>query len=366
MMLERRSGAELWHALEAEKIAHRLGSDLKAGLSGLEAARRLIAHGKNELPETPPPSTFHIFVSQFSSLIIWVLIGAAVVSAVLQEWLDAGAILAIVVLNAILGFIQEYKAERSLAALKRLSIGRARVLRDGVVHVSPAHELVPGDLILVEAGDHVPADARIVSVAHLRTQEAMLTGESIPVEKSSVPLSGPDLPITDRSNMLFLGTDVVGGKASALVVATGRGTELGRIASMLQQAEREPTPLQRRLAQLGRVLIYLSMAIVSLVFGLGLLRGEPLVTMFLTAVSLAVAAIPEGLPAIVTITLALGVTRMVGRHTLIRRLPAVETLGATTVICTDKTGTLTKNEMTVTRMYVAERTIEVSGEGYVP
>ncbi len=364
--LERRPAAEMWHALESDKVAQRLGSDLTAGLSGAEAADRLITHGRNELPEAPPPSPLHIFLTQFSSLIIWVLIGAAVVSGVLQEWLDAGAIVAIVVLNALLGFIQEYKAERSLAALKRLSIVMARVLRDGVAHMIPAHDLVPGDLILVEAGDHVPADARIVSVAHLRTQEATLTGESTPVEKSSALLSAPDLPIADRSNMLFLGTDVVGGKAGALVVATGRGTELGRIASMLQEADREPTPLQRRLGQLGHVLIYLSMAIVSLVFGLGLLRGEPLVGMFLTAVSLAVAAIPEGLPAIVTITLALGVTRMVERHALIRRLPAVETLGATTVICTDKTGTLTKNEMTVTRVYVDGRAIDVSGEGYVP
>jgi Ca2+-transporting ATPase len=364
--LERRPAAEMWHALESDKVAQRLGSDLTVGLSGAEAASRLITHGRNELPEAPPPSPLHIFLTQFSSLIIWVLMGAAVVSGVLQEWLDAGAILAIVVLNALLGFIQEYKAERSLAALKRLSIVTARVLRDGVAHVIPAHDLVPGDLILMEAGDHVPADARIVSVAHLRTQEATLTGESTPVEKSSALLSAPDLPIADRVNMLFLGTDVVGGKAGALVVATGRGTELGRIASMLQQADREPTPLQRRLAQLGHVLIYLSMGIVSLVFGLGLLRGEPLVGMFLTAVSLAVAAIPEGLPAIVTITLALGVTRMVERHALIRRLPAVETLGATTVICTDKTGTLTKNEMTVTRVYVDGRTMKVSGEGYVP
>jgi Ca2+-transporting ATPase len=364
--LERRPSAEVWHTLESEKVAQRLGSDVTVGLSGAEAAGRLLSHGRNELPEAPPPSLFHIFLAQFSSLIIWVLIGAAVVSGVLQEWLDAGAIVAIVVLNALLGFIQEYKAERSLAALKRLSIVMARVLRDGVAHMIPAHDLVPGDLILVEAGDHVPADARIVSVAHLRTQEATLTGESTPVEKSSALLSAPDLPIADRSNMLFLGTDVVTGKAGALVVATGRGTELGRIASMLQEADREPTPLQRRLGQLGHVLIYLSLATVALVFGLGLLRGEPLIGMFLTAVSLAVAAIPEGLPAIVTITLALGVTRMVERHALIRRLPAVETLGATTVICTDKTGTLTKNEMTVTRLHVDGRTIEVTGEGYVP
>ncbi|HSN04365.1 MAG TPA: cation-translocating P-type ATPase [Nitrospira sp.] len=359
-------GVQPWHSLTPEVIAGQLGSDLTAGLSGYEAAARLAGHGPNELPEAAPPSIVRLALSQFSSLIIWVLIGAAVLSGLLQEWIDAGAIVAIVVLNALLGFVQEYKAERSLAALKRLSVVTARVVRDGVVHVLPAQALVPGDLILLEAGDRVPADARLLSATHLRAQEATLTGESTPVEKSSALRPVPDLPLADRVNMVFLGTNVVGGKGRALVVATGLRTELGRIASLLQRTEREPTPLQRRLARLGHVLIYLALAIVSLVFGLGVLRGEPLVDMFLTAVSLAVAAIPEGLPAIVTITLALGVTRMVERHALIRRLPAVETLGATTVICTDKTGTLTKNEMTVTRLYVDGRTFEVTGEGYEP
>ncbi|MEC4890230.1 MAG: cation-translocating P-type ATPase [Nitrospira sp.] len=355
-----------WHSLAPEAMAGQLGSDLTTGLSRSDAATRLAGYGPNELPEAAPLSLVRLALSQFSSLIIWVLIGAAVLSGLLQEWVDAGAIAAIVILNALLGFMQEYKAERSLAALKRLSIVTARVVREGVVHVLPAQALVPGDLILLEAGDRVPADARLLSATHLRAQEANLTGESTPVEKSSAVQLVADLPIADRVNMVFLGTNVAGGKGRALVVATGLRTELGHIASMLQRTEREPTPLQRRLARLGHVLIYLALAIVTLVFALGVLRGEPMMGMFLTAVSLAVAAIPEGLPAIVTITLALGVTRMVERHALIRRLPAVETLGATTVICTDKTGTLTKNEMTVTRLYGDERTITVTGEGYVP
>jgi len=361
-----REQAVAWHSFTPEAMAQELQSDLKLGLTGQDAARRLGLHGRNELPEVPPASPLTLFARQFSSLVIWVLIGAAAVSGFLHEVVDAVVILAIVLLNAILGFVQEYKAERSLAALKRLSIAHARVIRDGMPRSVPAADLVPGDLIVVEAGDHVPADARIVYATALRTQEAALTGESAPLDKSPATLDDLTLPIGDRSNMVFLGTDVTAGKARGVVVATGPETELGRIASLIQKAGREATPLQRRLEQLGYVLLYLSLGIVAVVFLLGLLRGEPLVGMFLTSVSLAVAAIPEGLPAIVTITLALGVTRMVRRHALIRRLPAVETLGSTTVICTDKTGTLTKNEMTVTRLFVGGLTYEVTGEGYAP
>jgi len=351
----------------AEQVADGLRSDLTRGLRTEEAGARLQAVGPNELPEAPPPSALALFLSQFSSLIVWVLIGAAVLSGLLHEWVDAGAILAIVVLNALLGFVQEYRAERSLAALKKLSITTARVIRDGVVRIIPSRDLVPGDVIELEAGDHVPADARLCQVSALRTQEAALTGESTPVDKTAAILSGlAEVPLADRVNMIYHGTVIASGKGRAIVVATGSGTELGRIAVLIQTAGPEPTPLQRRLEQLGHVLLYLTLGIVTVVFLLGLLRGEPLVEMFLTAVSLAVAAIPEGLPAIVTITLALGVTRMVKRHALIRRLPAVETLGSTTVICTDKTGTLTKNEMTVTRLFADGRWFTVTGEGYVP
>ncbi len=355
-----------WHTMPPDAVVRELASDLDRGLSEQEAARRLAVHGPNELPEAPPASPLSLFLAQFSSLIVWVLIGAAVVSGLLQEWIDAGAILAIVLLNAILGFVQEFKAERSLAALKKLSVATARVVRDGITRSIPARELVPGDVILIEAGDYVPADARLSYAAALRTQEAALTGESTPVTKAPAVLAGDDLPVAERRNMVFMSTVVVAGKGRALVVATGLNTELGRIATMLQTAEPEATPLQRRLEQLGHLLLYVSLGVVAVVFALGLWRGEPLVGMFLTSVSLAVAAIPEGLPAIVTITLALGVTRMVARHALIRRLPAVETLGSTTVICTDKTGTLTKNEMTVTRLFVDGRAFEVTGEGYAP
>ncbi|MBX9658160.1 MAG: cation-translocating P-type ATPase [Nitrospiraceae bacterium] len=358
-----------WHTLTVESLERELGSDVNNGLTEREAEHRLTTVGPNELPEAPPPSPLKILLAQFSSLIVWVLIGAAVVSGLLQEWIDAAAIVAIVVLNAILGFVQEFRAERSLAALRKLSVATARVIREGVVRSIPARELVPGDLIQVEAGDRIPSDSRLIYATSLKTQEASLTGESTPVSKSAELIPQTEVPLGDRRNMLFMSTIAVSGKGRALVTATGPQTELGKIAAMIHreaQAEQEETPLQRRLEQLGHTLLWLSLAIVVVVFLLGMFRGVPLVMMFLTSVSLAVAAIPEGLPAVVTITLALGVTRMVQRHALIRRLPAVETLGSTTVICSDKTGTLTKNEMTVTRLYLGGEVLTVSGEGYAP
>ncbi len=358
-----------WHRFPSETVEHELESNLDDGLLEHEAARRLSTVGPNELPEAPPPSPLKILLAQFSSLIVWVLIGAALVSGLLQEWIDAAAIVAIVVLNAILGFVQEFRAERSLAALRKLSVATARVIREGVARSVPARELVPGDLIQVEAGDRIPADSRLIYATSLQTQEASLTGESTPVSKSAEAISQTEVPLGDRRNMLFMSTIAVSGKGRALVTATGSQTELGKIAAMIHreaQAEQEETPLQRRLEQLGHTLLWLSLVIVAAVFLLGMLRGVPLIMMFLTSVSLAVAAIPEGLPAVVTITLALGVTRMVQRHALIRRLPAVETLGSTTVICSDKTGTLTKNEMTVTRLYLGGEVLTVSGEGYAP
>jgi len=358
-----------WHTLTAEAVSNELRSSQEGGLTQDEAGRRLRDHGPNELPQAPPASPLKLLLEQFSNLIVWVLIGAAIVSGLLQEWVDAAAILAIVILNAILGFVQEYRAKRSLEALKQMIVVTARVFRDGALVSLPARELVPGDLVQVEAGDHVPADARLVYAAGLRTQEASLTGESTPVIKSIEPMSQTEVPLGDRRNMLYMGTVAVSGKARALVVDTGIHTEIGKIALLIRtaaQAGREETPLQRRLEQLGHTLLWLCLGIVTVVFLLGALRGVPVVAMFLTAVSLAVAAIPEGLPAVVTITLALGVTRMVKRHALIRRLPAVETLGSTTVICSDKTGTLTKNEMTVTMFWQGGDVFAVSGEGYAP
>lgn len=346
-----------------------LGSDAEHGLVGQEVERRHAEFGPNELPEAPPPSLVKLFLSQFASVIVWVLIGAAIISGLLEDWLDAAAIFAIVFLNGLLGFVQEFRAERSLAALRKMSVATAQVLRDGVLRSIPARELVPGDVILLEAGDRIPADTRLIYAANFQVQEASLTGESTPVQKAATALDRPDVSLADRTNMAFMGTIAVLGKARALVVATALNTELGRIASMIHkesEAERTETPLQRRLEQFGYTLLWLALAVVAVVFALGYLRGEPLVTMFMTSVSLAVAAVPESLPTVVTITLALGVTRMVKRHALIRKLPAVETLGSATVICTDKTGTLTKNEMTVTKLFVGDTAFDVTGEGYAP
>lgn len=358
----------MWR-FSAEDLARHVEADAEHGLAAEEARRRLSSQGANELPESSPLSLLSLFLSQFTSVIVWVLIGAAVVSGLLGDWVDSAAILAIVLLNGILGFVQEFRAERSLAALRRLSIATARVFRDGTPHVIPAREVVSGDVILLEAGDRIPADARLVYATNFHTQEASLTGESTPVEKGAQVIDRAEVPLADRSNMVFMGTVAVSGKARGLVTATGLRTELGRIATMIQkaaEAERTETPLQRRLEQFGYTLLWLALGVVSVVFLLGYLRGEPVVTMFLTSVSLAVAAVPEGLPAVVTITLALGVTRMVRRNALIRKLPAVETLGSATVICSDKTGTLTKNEMTVTNLFMGEQVFDVTGEGYEP
>lgn len=360
--------AKTWQ-FTTDKLTALLGTDSERGLAGQEVERRYAEFGPNELPEAPPPSLLKLFLSQFTSVIVWVLIGAAVISGLLEDWLDAAAILAIVLLNGLLGFVQEFRAERSLAALRKMSVATARVFRDGVLQSIPARELVPGDLIHLEAGDRIPADARLIYTANFQAQEASLTGESTPVQKMATALDRSDVSLADQTNMAFMGTIAVSGKAHALVVATALRTELGRIASMIQkesEAERAETPLQRRLEQFGYTLLWLALAVVAVVFVLGYLRGEPLVTMFMTSVSLAVAAVPESLPTVVTITLALGVTRMVKRHALIRKLPAVETLGSATVICTDKTGTLTKNEMTVTRLLTGDREFEVTGEGYEP
>ena len=365
---EERQNIGMWR-FSTEDLARQVKADPEHGLAAEEARQRLDRQGANELPESPPPSLLSLFLSQFTSVIVWVLIGAAVISGLLEDWLDAAAILTIVLVNGVLGFVQEFRAERSLAALRKMSVATARVVRDGTLRVIPAREVVSGDVVLLEAGDRIPADARLVYTTNFHTQEASLTGESTPVEKGAQAIDRSDVPLAERSNMVFMGTVAVSGKARALVTATGLETELGHIAAMIQkaaEAERAETPLQQRLEQFGYTLLWLALGVVSVVFVLGYLRGEPAMTMFLTSVSLAVAAVPEGLPAVVTITLALGVTRMVRRNALIRKLPAVETLGSATVICSDKTGTLTKNEMTVTKLFVGEKVFDVTGEGYEP
>jgi len=357
----------LWHNIPPEEVVRKLATDPTKGLSQEEAERRLAEYGQNVLREAKGRSALFIFLEQFNDFIIWILIAASLISGILKEWIDALAIVAIVILNAILGFIQEFRAERTIKALKKLATPLSKVIRNGQLDTLPSSALVPGDLIEIEAGDNIPADARIIyHTPNFMTQESTLTGESTPVAKTSYALKEKEAALADRANLLYMGTSAVSGKAKAIVVDTGMNTELGKIAGMIQEKRPPPTPLQRKLEKFGEWIVYMCLGVVTLVFLLGILRGGEILEMFLTAVSLAVAAIPEGLPAVVTISLALGVQRMARRHALIRKLPSVETLGCATVICSDKTGTLTKNEMTVQKIWTGNRLYNVSGIGYTP
>lgn len=366
-----------WWQLSVSEVSQKLSSDSEKGLSSEAAAQRLAEYGENKLTEKAGRSPVMLFLDQFKNFIVWVLVGAAVVSGMMawmggeegsQEWIDTFAIIGIVILNAVLGFIQEFRAEQSLAALKKLSSPNSKVIRGGQHAVIPSAEIVPGDVVELEAGDNVPADARIVyTTANCYAAEASLTGESTPVTKIAMRLEEPDVPLADRANMVYAGTSISSGKARAMVVQTGMNTELGRIAGMIQEIIHEETPLQKRLGDFGRWMVYVCFVLVAMVFLMVWLRGhESFKDAFMTAVSLAVAAIPEGLPAVVTIALALGVQRMVKRHVLIRKLPAVQTLGCVTLICSDKTGTLTKNEMTVQAVYTSGVMYRVTGIGYGP
>lgn len=358
---------EKWWQIDIKNVAQSLATDLSQGLSSKEAVFRLEEYGPNQLKEKRGCSPLSIFFRQFQDFMVWVLISAALVSGFLKEWIDTLAIVTIVILNAILGFIQEYRAEKTLSALKKLSSPTSRVIRDSQPIIIPSAELVTGDLIELESGDRIPADSRLVSLtANFATQEASLTGESTPVSKTTLSLEEKEVELAERANMVYMGTSVVCGKARALVIATAMETELGKIAGMIQEIEEEFTPLQKKLEEFGKWIVYLCFVLVGLVFLLGILRGGKILDMFLTAVSLAVAAIPEGLPAVVTIALALGVQRMVKRHVLIRKLPSVETLGCATVICSDKTGTLTRNEMTVQAVFTNRTLFKVTGVGYEP
>lgn len=355
-----------WWRQSGQDVILNLNTDPHQGLSKSEAQMRLQELGPNQLLAQQKVSLLHLFFNQFSNLIVWILISAAIIAGALKEWIDAFAIIAIVILNALLGFFQEFRAEKSLAALRKMIVPSSKVIRDGKLRKVSSKEIVPGDLILIEAGDHIPADGRFIQSFGLSTQEAALTGESIPIHKTADALEGADLSVGDKKNMGFLGTVAVNGKGYMIVTETGIQTELGKIASLLQQGNEEQTPLQKRLHELGLHLVWLCLGIVSLVFAFGFLRGTPLIENFLISISLAVAAIPEGLPTIVTIALSIGVHKMVKRNALVRRLPSVETLGCTTVICTDKTGTLTQNEMTVRSIWVNNTFIDVTGIGYSP
>jgi len=330
------------------------------GLSAAEVENRRQRFGPNELVESGGRTVWHILWEQLKSVMVIVLIIAGGISLALGEFIDAAAIIAIVVLNAILGVLQEYRAEKAMRALKSLAVPVVRVRRDGHILEVSARDLVPGDVIMLEAGSHVPADGRLLEAANLRVREATLTGESEPAEKHSEPVAGTDVALGDRRNMVYMGTAAVAGRGVAVITDTGMRTELGRIAAMLQSVQREPTPLQRRLEQLAKGLAVAALVVVAVVFGLGMFRGEPFRLMFMVAISMAVAAVPEGLPAVVTIALTLGARRMLARKALIRRLNAVETLGSVTVICSDKTGTLTENRMTVTELDVAGHRLDVT------
>ena len=356
--------APVWHTLAVDAVVHRFETDVVAGLSEAEANRRLQEHGSNKLAEKPPRSPWLLLLDQFKGVLILVLIGAAVLAGAIRDIKDAVVILTVVVINALLGFYQEYRAERSLAALKKMLAPEAEVRRDGRTRMLSAEQLIPGDIVVLDAGDRVPADGRIVLAHGVEVDESSLTGESHTVGKRAEPLSNEGAPLAERENMLFMNTTVTRGRAEMVVTATGMKTEMGQLAGMLAEAEEGPTPLQIQLDGLGKRLAANAGAVVIVMLTGEVLRGEPWIDMVMNAIALAVAAIPEGLPAVVTVTLALGLRRMAKHRAIVKRLAAVETLGCTTVICTDKTGTLTLNQMTVRRLHAHGRTFTVSGQGY--
>jgi P-type Ca2+ transporter type 2C len=351
----------------AETVLDALGTSPTAGLAGHEAAGRLQRLGPNVLVERGATPAWRLLAEQFANTMTAVLAVAAAVTAVIGELKNTLVILAIVILNGIMGFVQEARAERAMDALKAMTAPSVRVVRDGDPTTVPAAELVPGDLVLLGPGDMVAADLRLVQAQALRVSEAALTGESAPVNKATAPLPEVDAAlVAERRNVAFSGTAVTGGRGAGVVVATGMATELGRLAELLQSRAPGSTPLQRRLAVLGRRMAAAALVVCGVVFAAGVARGEPVERMFLTAVSLAVAAIPEGLPAVVTVALALGARRMARQRALARKLPAVETLGSVTVICSDKTGTLTENRMLAERVWTPAGSYRVDGDGYAP
>ncbi|HNX23434.1 MAG TPA: cation-translocating P-type ATPase [Spirochaetota bacterium] len=351
-----------WHIIKIEDVLKHFNTSSDKGLSSEEAAKRLKSKGPNELIEKDGRSPFQILREQVAATMVLILIGAAVISGMLGDFKNTTAILSIVVLFVLMGFIQEYRAEKAIAALKKMAVPGVRSLRDNVLSELSARELVPGDIVNIETGNIIPADLRLIEAVNLSIQEAALTGESEPVGKITFPLALENIPLGDRRNMAFMGTVVTQGRGTAVVVSTGMQTELGKIAGLIQNVRQEQTPLQRRLDSLGRTLALIGFGISLLIFTLGVWRGDEIRHMLLIAVSVAVAIVPEGLPAVVTITLALGAQRMLKRNALIRKLPAVETLGSVTVICSDKTGTLTENRMTVVILDVAGHTLDLSSD----
>jgi Ca2+-transporting ATPase len=354
-----------WHNLDVVEALRSVGSD-RSGLSEASAAERLKQYGTNELQEKGKIPWPIVFLRQFASPLIYILlIAAAAEITLLKKPADAAVILVVVLINSIIGFLQEYKAERAMEALRRLAVPQAKVRRQGALARIPASHLVPGDIVLLEAGDRIPADARLVEAANLSVDESILTGESVPVQKFIAPIEG-EATVADMGNMVHMGCPVVNGRGLAVVIATGMNTEIGRITAQVQEVKPPPTPLQQNVARLGRYIGILVLGIIAVLIGIGLAKGYGFEDIFTLGIAAAVSAIPEGLPVMVTVVLALGMRRMAQRHALIRKLPAVETMGAVTVICSDKTGTLTESEMTLREMYLGGRTIEITGVGYQP
>ncbi len=347
---------------EKEEVIRQLASS-QNGLSSADASSRLSKYGFNELQKKKEHKILKILWNQIRSAVVYILLAALAVSLLLQEWIDSAVIASIIVLNTLLGFFQEYKADKAIEKLRSLSSPSCMVLRDGKEQMVETRKIVPGDVILVEEGTKIPADSYLLESWNLKIDESLLTGESVPVKKD-VSVVANEVPVSSRENMLFSSTAVTYGRGKAIVTATSMQTEVGKIAHLIQDAEEKETPLQKKLDKLGKKLALITVAIIAVIFATGIARGQPISGMFLIAVSLAVAAIPEGLPAVVTISLALGVKRMVRKRVLVRRLSAVETLGATTIICADKTGTLTCNEMTVRKIFANDQFIDVSGAGY--
>ncbi len=372
-----------WHSLQADEVLKHLEVQ-EMGLSSEEVEKRLAHYGPNQLREAPRPGFLALLWAQLNNFVVILLIVASVISALLGDYVEAAAIMAIVVLNAVLGIVQEQRAEQALAALKKLAAPDAQVIRDGVRSAVPSYNLVPGDIVFLESGNFIPADLRLLEAVNLRVEEASLTGESLPVQKNAATVLEKNVPLGDRKNTAFMGTVVNYGRGRGVVTSTGMHTQLGLIATMLQNVETEETPLQRRLDQLGRSLSIGSLILVAVVFIVALINyteigglfsapleylkeyASEITEVFIIAISLAIAAVPEGLPAVVTISLALGMREMVTRHALIRKLSSVETLGSATIICSDKTGTLTQNEMTVTRVWADDQFVHVTGTGYAP
>ncbi|MDX2214015.1 MAG: cation-transporting P-type ATPase [Oculatellaceae cyanobacterium bins.114] len=363
--LTRQPIQDQWHHLSAKEVVQAWETDPETGLSTQDVMERRDRFGANELTAQKRQSDWVRFLQQFNQPLLYILLAAGTVTAFLHEWIDAGVIFGVTILNAVIGFIQEAKAENAIAALADSVTTEATLLRDGQKQVMSSSELVPGDLVLLSSGDKVPADLRLIEVFDLQIDESGLTGESVPVEKSLNPLP-PDTPLAERANMAYTGSLVTIGRGLGLVVATGEQTETGHLSQMMQQSHSLETPLTRKIDRFGKTLLYVVLALASFTFAVGVAQGFSGVEVFKAAVALAVSAIPEGLPAILTVTLAIGVSRMAKHHAIIRKLPAVETLGSTTVICSDKTGTLTENQMTVQEVYAGRKLYLVSGGGYAP